>query len=114
MHFEESSPNLSFNPLHTSYHMETDSDSSDSASIDSDTWGFVDNCNVQSLYQYSPHAYIAIVIGPAQQGTSSLPLLDVVAPSSIIMRAPSNPLDHSLHDQSSQVEVCADTYDQHL
>ena len=35
VHFEESSPNLSSNPLHTSYIVEIDSDTSDSASTDS-------------------------------------------------------------------------------
>ena len=38
-------------------------------------------------------------------------LLDVAMPSLVVMRAPSNPLVHSLHDQSSQVEVIVDTYD---
>ena len=64
VHFEESSPNLSSNPLRTSYCVEIDSDFSDSASTDSDTWGSVDSCSEQSLYQYSPHAYIATVTGP--------------------------------------------------
>ena len=73
VHFEESSPNLSSNPLHTSYHVENDSDTSDSASTNLDMWGSVDSCSEQSLYQYSPHAYIATVIDPEQQGTSSLP-----------------------------------------
>ena len=35
-HFEESSPSLSSNPLHTSYIVETDSDNSDNNSIDLD------------------------------------------------------------------------------
>ena len=35
VHFEESSPSLSSNPLHTSYIVETDSDNSDSDSIGS-------------------------------------------------------------------------------
>ena len=64
VHFEESSPNLSSNPLRTSYRVETDTDFSDSASTDSDTWGSVDNCSENSLYQSSPPAYIAIVTGP--------------------------------------------------
>ena len=34
-HFEESSPSLSSTPLHTSYTLETNSDTIDSASIDS-------------------------------------------------------------------------------
>ena len=126
VHFEESSPSLSSNPFYTSYHVETNSDFSDSALIDSRTWGYVDSCHEQSLYQYSPHAYIAIVIGLATRHTSSLlgpasnlgdsidalPLLDVVAPSSVVTRASSDPLDHSLHDQSSPVEVSVDSYDQ--
>ena len=130
VHFEESSPSLSSNPLYTSYNVETDSDSNDSASTDLDTWCSIDICNEQSLYQYYPHAYIAIVIGPVQQGTSSLPglalvidlgdniddlpLLGVGAPSSVVTRASSNPLDHSLHYQPLQVEVSVDTYDQQL
>ena len=43
-----------------------------------------------------------------------LPLLYAIAPSSVVMRAPSHPLDHSLHDQSLQVEVSVDAYDQQL
>ena len=52
------------------------------------------------------------MIGLANQGTSHLlgpasdlgdsiddpPLLDVAAPSSVVTRASSDPLDHSLHD----------------
>ncbi len=64
VHFEKSSPRLSFTPLHTSYNVETDSDSSDSASTYSDTWIFFDRYNERSLHQFSPHAYIATVIGP--------------------------------------------------
>ena len=41
-------------------------------------------------------------------------LLNEVAPSSVVMRAPSDPLVHSLHDRSSQVEVIVDTYEQQL
>ena len=69
------------------------------------------------------------MIGLAQQGTSTLPglasvtdlgdsnddlplLVDVAAHSSVVMRAPSNPIFHSLHDQSSRVEFIVDTYDQ--
>ena len=48
VHFEESSPTLSSNPLHTSYIVETDSDTSDSASIDSDMWGSIDSCSERS------------------------------------------------------------------
>ena len=66
------------------------------------------------------------MIGPINQGTSSLPglasdlgdsiddlslLLDEVAPSLVVMRVHSNPPIHSLHDRSSQVEVIVDTYD---
>ena len=114
MFFKESSPRLSSNPLCTSYHVETDSDTSDSALIDSDMWGSIDSCNEQSLYQYSPHAYVATMIGLANQGTSSLlgpasdlgdsiddvPLFDVAAPSLVVTRASSDLLDHSLHDRS--------------
>ena len=119
MHFEESSPNLSSNPLRTSYRVETDTDFSDSASIALDMWGSFNNCSEHSLYQSSPPAYIAIVAGPADQGTShlldlvshlgdsidALPLLDAEASSSVV---------HSLHDRSSQVEVSVDNYDQQL
>ena len=111
--------------------METNSDTSDSASIVLDTWGSIDSCSERSRHQSSPHAYITIVIGLAQQGTSTLLglasvidlgdsiydlplLLDVAAPSLVITRAPSDPLVHSLHDQSSQVKVIVDTYDQQL
>ena len=45
--------------------------------------------------------------------TIDLPLLDVV-PSIVVMGALFDPLDHSLHDQSSQVEMSVDTYDQQL
>ena len=48
VHFEESSPILSSNPLRTSYHVETDSDFSDSASTDSDTWGSIDSYRERS------------------------------------------------------------------
>ena len=65
VHFEESSPNFSSNPLHTSYCVETNSDTSDSASIDSNTWGSINSSCKRSLHQYSPHAYIATVIGLA-------------------------------------------------
>ena len=63
VHFEESSPSLSSTPLCTSYTVETDSDFSDGSSTDSDTWGSIDNfC---SCHQFSPHAYIATLTGPA-------------------------------------------------
>ena len=45
VHFEESSPSLSSNPLRTSYTVETDSDTNDSSSTDSDTWGSIDSCS---------------------------------------------------------------------
>ena len=73
VHFEESSPSLSSNPLHTSYHVETYSDTNDSASTDSNTWGSIDNCSKKSQHYSNPHAYIAIVKGPSQQGTFCLP-----------------------------------------
>ena len=44
----------------------------------------------------------------------ALPLLDAVAPSSVVTRASSDSLGHSLHDQSSQVEVSVDTNDHQL
>ena len=65
VHFEESSPNLSSTPLHTLYTVETDSDTSDSTSIDSDTWGSIDSCSERSRHHSSLHAYIARVKGPA-------------------------------------------------
>ena len=65
VHFEESSPILSSNPLHTSYHVETDTDFSDSASIALDMWASFDSCSKHSLYQSSPPTYIATMIGPA-------------------------------------------------
>ena len=131
VYFEESAPSLSSNPLHTSYSVESDTDTSGSASTDLDMWGYINSYSERSLHQYSPHAYITTVIGPAQQGTFSLPgigsvidlgdsiddmplLLDVELPSSVFMRVPSNSLVHSLHDQSSQVEVILDTYDQQM
>ena len=67
--------------------------------------------------------------GATQQGTSSLPgptlidlgdniddihLFDVENLSLVFTRASSDPLYHSLHDQSLQVEVSVDTYDQQL
>ncbi len=71
------------------------------------------------------------MIGPAQQGTSSLPdtgsvtdlgdniddlplLLDAELSSSVVMRVPSDSLVCSLHDRSLKVEVIVDTYDQQL
>ena len=118
VHFEESSPSLSSTPLHRSYSVETDSDTSDSASTDSDMWSSIDSYRERSLHQFNPHACIATVIGPAQQGTYSLPdtglvtdfgdsiddlplLLDAETPSSIVIRAPFDSLVHSLHDRSS-------------
>ena len=95
--------------------METDSDTSDTASTNSDTWGSIDSCSERSRHQSNPHAYIATVIGLAHQGTSTLLgpslvtylgdsiddfplLLDEATPSSVVMRVHSNPLVHSLHD----------------
>ena len=83
--------------------MENDTDFNDSASTTSDMWGSFDNCSENSLYQSSPPAYITIMIGPADQGTSRLSdlasdlgdssdallLLDAEASSSVV---------HSLHD----------------
>ena len=37
-------------------------------------------------------------------------LFDEEDPSSIVIKAPSNPLVHSLHDQSSQVDMIVDPY----
>ena len=42
VHFKESSPSLSTNPLHTSYIVEIDSDTSDSVSKNSYMWGPID------------------------------------------------------------------------
>ena len=78
VHFEESSPSLSSNPLHTSHIMETDSDNSDSDSTDLDMWDPVDRCITRSHHQHIPHAYISIVIDPcnlAQLGTPCIPVL---------------------------------------
>ena len=128
VHFQESSPSFSSSPLRTSYHVETNSDFSDRASTDSDMWGYVDRYSEHSLYQYSPHAYIVTVTGPADQGTSrlpgptsdlgdsidDLPLLDAATLSSVDTRASSDSLGHSLHDRSSQVEASVDSHDQQL
>ena len=103
--------------LHTSHWVETDTNISDSASTSSDRRGSFDICSEHSLYQSSPPAYLAIVIGPADQGTShlldpvfdledrsdALPLLDAEASSSVV---------HPLHDRSPQVEVSVDSHDQ--
>lgn len=101
----------------SSYHVEIDSDTNNSPSTNSDMWGSIDSYSERSQHQSSPHAYIATVIGPTLKGISNLlgvasvidlgdsiddfPLLNVAKPSSVVMRAPSNPLVHSLHDQSS-------------
>ena len=66
VHFEERSPSLSSNPLRTSYCVEIDSDTSDSASKNSDMLGSINNFNKRSWHQYYPHAYIATMIGPTQ------------------------------------------------
>ena len=116
---------MSSTPLRTSYIVEINSDFSDGSSTDSDSWGSSDSCI--SHHQSNPHAYIAIVTGRVQQDSSTLlglasdsdlgdntidlHLLDAV-PSSVVMGVPSNPLDHSLHDRSLQVEMSVDTYGQ--
>ena len=64
VHFKESSPSLSSNPLHTSYYVETDSDTSDTASTDLDMWGSIDSSSESSLHQHSTHAYFSTMIGP--------------------------------------------------
>ena len=64
VHFEERSPSLSSTPLHTSYIVEIDSDTSDSASPGLDMWDFVDSCSERS-HQFSPRTYIATVKGPS-------------------------------------------------
>ena len=48
VHFEESSPSLSSNLVYTSYIVETNSDTRNNASIDSNTWGYIDNCSERS------------------------------------------------------------------
>ncbi len=48
VHFEGISPSLSSDPLHTSYTMETNSDTSDSASTGSDMWDSIDSCSERS------------------------------------------------------------------
>ena len=124
-HFVPKSPSKALS-LCTSYHVETNTDFSDSASTASDMCGSFDSCSEHSLYQSSPPAYIATVTGLANQGTSSLPgpvsdledsiddlpLLDPTASSLVVTRASSDSLGHSLHDRSSQVEVSVDTHDQ--
>ena len=50
VHFEESSPSLSSTPVRTSYSVETDRDSSDSASTDLDTWSSIDSYSERSLH----------------------------------------------------------------
>ena len=97
VHFEESSPSLSSNPLYTSYIVETDSDTSDSASIDSDKWGSIDSSNERSHHQSTPHAYIATVKGPDNLDDLHL-LSNGDDPSTIVVRVHSNPHVHSLHD----------------
>jgi hypothetical protein len=64
VHFEESSPSFSSNPLHTSHIVETDSDNNDSDSIGSDVGNPSNRCRMRSQHPKSPHAYIATVIGP--------------------------------------------------
>ena len=93
--------------------METDSDISDSASPGLDTWNSINSCSDKS-HQFSPHAYIATVIGPSPHGTSRLPapasvdlgdrpedlhlLIDEGDTSTVVARAHSDPQVHSLHD----------------
>ena len=50
VHFEESSPSLSSIPLHTSYHVETNDNTSDSVSTDLDTWGSIDSYSKRSWH----------------------------------------------------------------
>ncbi len=64
--FVESSPNLSFNPLYTSYIVETDNDTSNSDLIDSDMWDPIDRYRERSYHHHIQHAYIVTVIGPTQ------------------------------------------------
>ena len=99
VHFEESSPSLSSNPLYTSYHVETDSDTSDSASTDLDTWGSIDSSSERSHHHSTTHAYIATMKVPNSLDDLHL-LLDGDDPSTIVARAHSDPHIHSLHDQS--------------
>ena len=129
VHFEDRSPNLSSTPFHTSYTVETDSDTSDSTSPGSDMWDSIDSCSDRS-HQYSPCAYIATLKGPSQHGTYHLPaptlvdlgdkpehlhlLIDECDLSIVVARAHSDPQVHSLHDQSSQVGVIVDSYVQKL
>ena len=103
-HFVPKSPSSAL--LHTSHRVEIDTDISDSASTSSDRRGSFDSSSEHSLYQSSPPAYLATVIGPADQGTSrlsdpaldlddssdALPLFNAEASSSVV---------HSLHDRSS-------------
>ena len=153
VHFEESSPSLSSNPLHDSYIVETDTDNSDSDSTISLVRDPSDRQRKRSQHKKIPHAYIAIVIGPCnsiQLGTPCLLvpksgddyltyisslfvephiadlrdilvdfrdvfddlhlLFDEENTSPVVVRAHSNPHVHSLHDQSSQVDVIVDPY----
>ena len=98
-HFVPKYPSKAFS-LSQSSHVETDTDFGNSASIASDTWGSFDICSEHSLYYSSPPTYIAIVIGPTNQGTfnlpgrgldledsiDDLPLLDAIAPSLVVTR----------------------------
>ena len=130
-------------PLHISHIVETDSDTSNSASIDSNMCGYINSYSESLQHQHLPHAYIAIVIGLAQQGTPCLLalasvddflayissflveshisnlgdsiddlylLFDEAGSSLVVTRAHSNPLVHSLHDRSSQVDMIVDPY----
>ena len=123
VHFEEISPSLSSTPLHTSYTVETDSDFSNGSSSASDLWGSIDICSL--CHQPTPHAYIATVTGLVQHDISSLPSLDSdsnfgdssidlplldLIPSTVFMGVPFDPLGHSLHDHSLQIDMSVDTY----
>ena len=71
-HFLPKSPSSTL--LHTSHRVETDTDISDSASTSSDRGGSFDSSSEHSLYQSSPPAYIATVIGPLIHSISLLHL----------------------------------------
>ena len=125
VHFEESSPSLSSTPLHTAYTVETDSDFSEGSSSASDSWRSPDSCSPR--HQPTAHAYIATVTGPLQQDSSSLPglatasdlgdhtlhlpLLDA-ASSTVVTGVSFDPLEHSPHDQSFQIDMSVDSYGQ--
>ena len=92
-------------------------------------WDSIDSYSDKS-HQFSPCAYIATVKGPSHHGTSHLPaptsvdlgdrpedlhlLIGEGDSSTVVARAHSDPQVHSLHDQSSQVDVIVDPYVQQL